>query len=115
MQLLKGTNMPCISNCLTSARENAFGLPVAPKKSTGVKWAVLAAIAAIATGILGLCTALSFVGGIATIASGVGISAGIFEIGSGVMMGMTTVASAIITQECIKNARHHLRARPLHT
>ena len=95
-------------NCIKKARIDSHGQPVPPKKSTGIKWAVISAVAVLAAAILAAGTlALLVIGGMMAF-TGVNIAGGIMQMCSAVMLGLATASLIMVAIECIKNAKHHL-------
>lgn len=96
-------------HCLRHGRMQPSGLPLPPKKSTGIKWALIAAVVILATAILAAAALCSIIMAGIAFSSGVGIFTGVLQLSSAVMTGLSAVWLGMIAHECIKNANHHLK------
>lgn len=100
-------------NMIRTARMNVVTHePKTPNKSTGIKWAIAAAVAILAMTILTAVAAVNFTMAGLAFAAGA-IPGGILSIGGGIMVGLSVVSIGFIAKECILNARHHLNPPPM--
>lgn len=93
-------------------RYNSEGKLLPSKKSNGVKWSLIAAVAILATLILAsIAVANLTLAGMAFASAG--IVAGVFQLGGAILSGLLTVFMGLVAEQCIKNAIHHLKNNPL--
>lgn len=96
---------------ITKARVDAEGQPRPPVRSTGIKWAVISAVAILAAAVLAASIVANVLMAAFTFASGVGAPFGIMHLSGAVLSIGLCIEMCLIAKECVLNAKHHL-AKP---